>query len=142
MARFRSTVATLVVLVPMAVALGQEQQAVELGIDLAGLPAQVENLEGVTGGAFQDGRLYIAGQPSADALRHFQESGVTAVVNLRTPQEMDNRDRVPFDEAALVSELGMEYIHIPLGGDDYPYTPEAVAAFAAVLEKHSRDSDR
>ena len=26
---------------------------------------------------------------------------------------------------------------IPLGGDDHPYTPEAVSEFAAVLERHS-----
>ena len=62
--------------------------------------------------------------------------GVTAVVNLRTTVEMDDRDRVPFDEASLVKALGLEYVHIPLGGEDHPYTPEAVARFADVLERH------
>ena len=39
---------------------------------------------------------------------------------------MDNRQQVPFDEEALVKELGMKYVHIPLGGPDTPYTPAAV----------------
>ena len=41
---------------------------------------------------------------------------------------MDNRQQVPFDEEALVKELGMKYVHIPLGGPDTPYTPAAVTA--------------
>ena len=115
----------------------QEAKTSDLGIDLAGLPEAVKGFEGVTGGVFKDGRLYIAGQPDEEALRRFHELGATVVVNLRTPGEMDDRDRVPFDEAALLGELGMEYVHIPLGGEDHPYTPEAVAAFAETLEKHN-----
>lgn len=114
----------------------QKTKTLDLEVDFAVLPAAVEDLEGVTGGVFKDGRIFIAGQPDENALRRFRELGVTAVVNLRTPSEMDNRERVPFDEAALVGELGMEYVHIPLGGDDHPYTPEAVATFAKTLEKH------
>jgi uncharacterized protein (TIGR01244 family) len=49
---------------------------------------------------------------------------------------MDDRERVPFDEAAVVDSLGMEYVHIPLGGDDHPYTPQAVDRFAGVLKRH------
>jgi uncharacterized protein (TIGR01244 family) len=137
LSRLELTVAALAILLPAAIGAQQKKPVVELGIDRAGVPALVEDFEGVAGGVFQDGRIYIAGQPDEDALRRFQELGITAVVNLRTPQEMDNRDRVPFDEAAFVSSLDMEYVHIPLGGDDYPYTPEAVAAFAAVLDHHA-----
>jgi uncharacterized protein (TIGR01244 family) len=136
LSRLDLTLGILAILLPIAIAVPQEKQGVELSIDRSGLPARVEDFEGATGGVFQDGRVYIAGQPDEDALRRFRNLGVTAVVNLRTPDEMDNRDRVPFDEAALVRDLGMEYVHIPLGGDDYPYTPEAVADFAAVLVKH------
>jgi len=99
---------------------------VNLGIDRAALPAQVEGFEMLAGEVFKDGRVYLAGQPSEDAARRFHELGV----------EMDNRERVPFDEAVVVAELGMDYVPIPLGGDDHPYTPEAVAAFAEVLAKH------
>lgn len=77
--------------------------------------------------AFADaGTAYVAGQPTADALRAMKADGVTTVINLRTQQEMDNRKQVPFDEEALVKELGMTYVHIPLGGPDTPYTPVAV----------------
>ena len=47
------------------------------------------------------GPLYIAGQPSEQAVRDLQAKGVKTIINLRTQQEMDNRKAVPFDEAAL-----------------------------------------
>lgn len=80
------------------------------------------------------GPLYIAGQPSEAALRDLASKGVKTVINLRTQREMDNRQQVPFDEAALLKELGLTYVHIPLGGQDTPYTPEAVEKFASALE--------
>lgn len=80
------------------------------------------------------GNVYVAGQPSRDALDWLKAQGVTTVVNLRTQPEMDNRERVPYDEAAALDSLGLEYVHIPLGGDENPYTPEAVARFAEAVE--------
>jgi len=80
------------------------------------------------------GPLFIAGQPSEAALRDMAASGVKTVINLRTQAEMDNRRAVPFDEAALMKELGLTYVHIPLGGPDTPYTPEAVEQFAKAYE--------
>jgi uncharacterized protein (TIGR01244 family) len=71
---------------------------------------------------------------SREALDWLKSEGVTTVVNLRTQPEMDNRDRVPYDEAAALDSLGLEYVHIPLGGDDDPYTPEAVARFAEAVD--------
>jgi uncharacterized protein (TIGR01244 family) len=62
-------------------------------------------------------------------------NGVKTVINLRTQREMDNRQQVPYDEAAVAKELGINYVHIPLGGPDTPYTPEAVEKFAAALDK-------
>ena len=69
--------------------------ATALGVDREGVPAPVEGIEGVERRLYLDGRIYVAGQPSADALRRFRELGVTAVVNLRTRAEMDDRERVP-----------------------------------------------
>jgi uncharacterized protein (TIGR01244 family) len=84
--------------------------------------------------AFADtGPVFIGGQPTADALRQLAAQGVTTVINLRTQQEMDNRRQVPFDEAALLGELGLEYVHVPLGGPDTPYTPEAVNRVAEAI---------
>jgi len=130
------TLVAAVMFVSAATGFSQQPANVDLGIDRTALPAPIGDFEGVRGEVFKDGRLFIAGQPDEDALRRFRELGVTVVVNLRTPAEMENRERVPFDEAAFVREQGMEYVHIPLGGDDHPYTPEAVATFAETLEKH------
>ncbi|MBU6319050.1 MAG: dual specificity protein phosphatase family protein [Alphaproteobacteria bacterium] len=84
--------------------------------------------------AFADtGPVFIGGQPTADALRQLVSEGVTTIINLRTQREMDNRKAVPFDEAALLSELGVEYVHVPLDGMANPYTPEAVDRVAAAI---------
>lgn len=112
-----------------------DTNAVSIGLNDESLPREVTEYSGEIRGLWRDGRVYIGGQPDESALKHFQAQGVRAVVNLRTPEEMDDRERVPFDEAAVVSELGMDYIHIPLGGDEHPYTPEAVARFADVLRR-------
>jgi len=105
-------------------------------IDTAALPVEVTDIEGVERRVFRDGRVFIAGQPSEAAFARFQELGVTAVVNLRTQREMDNRQMVPFNEVELLAKLGIEYVHVPIGGDDNPWTPAAVERFAQVLEKH------
>lgn len=77
--------------------------------------------------------LFIAGQPTEQGLLDMAAAGVTTVFNLRTRQEMDNRDVVPFDEAAMLEELGMRYVHVPSGGPDTPYAPEMVELFDAAL---------
>ena len=77
--------------------------------------------------------VLITGQPTAEALRELKRQGYTTVINLRSPAEMA---RLSFDEAALVRELGMKYVYLPMRGDsDYPYTPAAVTQFAAALEE-------
>lgn len=76
--------------------------------------------------------FFIAGQPAERALKDMRERGVTTVVNLRTPPEM--KSDVHFDEPALVRQLGMKYVYLPVrGNDEYPYSPETVAAFAAAV---------
>lgn len=104
--------------------------------DRSAPPDTVSGYDGFQSRIYREGRLFIAGQPSEEAVRALPDHGVTCVVNLRTPSEMENRERVPFDEAAVLEELGIEYVWIPLGGDDHPYTPEAVATFADALERH------
>ena len=90
-----------------------------------------------TRGLFQDklarvgDDVYISGQPTEKALRELSAQGVTTVVNLRSPPEMK---RVPFDEAALVKELGMQYVYLPMRGTpELPYSPAAVKAFADAM---------
>lgn len=75
--------------------------------------------------------LFIAGQPTERGLREMQRLGVATVINLRTPEEMRT---VRFDEPALVAALGMRYVYIPVRGNtEYPYSPEALAAFTEAL---------
>ncbi|PWB73333.1 MAG: hypothetical protein C3F15_09915 [Holophagae bacterium] len=108
----------------------------DLQLDRSRQPERVEGIGGVEQNLFRDGRVYIGGQPSQAALAALRELGITAVVNLRTPPEMDDRQRVPYDEAAAVADLGMEYIAIPLGGAEHPYTPQAVDRLAKALADH------
>jgi uncharacterized protein (TIGR01244 family) len=73
--------------------------------------------------------IFIGGQPTEKALRDLEARGVTVVVNLRTPEEMKNA--VKFDEPALIQQLGMRYVYIPMRGNaEFPYSPEALAKFA------------
>jgi uncharacterized protein (TIGR01244 family) len=77
--------------------------------------------------------VFIGGQPTERGLREMKARGVTTIVNLRTPEEM--RRSVKFDEPALVSELGMKYVYLPVRGDaDYPYAPATVTKFAEALK--------
>ena len=77
--------------------------------------------------------VWVAGQPSEAAIQQLSEQGVTTVINLRTSQEMDNRNVVPFDEAQALADAGIDYVHIPQGGPDTPYSPEALEQVAAAL---------
>ena len=75
--------------------------------------------------------LFIGGQPTERALRELKARGVTTVVNLRMPEEMA---RIGFDEAALVKELGMKYVYIPMSGSpENPYGPKQLDTFAAAM---------
>lgn len=105
-------------------------------IDRGTLPVELKEPEGFQVRLFRDGRVYIGGQPSEEALAKMKALGVTAIVNLRTQREMDNREYVPYDEKAKAAELGLEYVHLPIGGDDQPWRPEVVDGLADVLRRH------
>jgi len=51
--------------------------------------------------------LYTAGQPGAAEMRELSAKGVEAVIDIRDPMEPR-----PFDEPALVRELGMTYVNV------------------------------
>ena len=76
--------------------------------------------------------VFVAGQPTERALREMRDQGVTTVVNLRTPEEMTRN--VGFDEQALVNELGMRYVLLPVRGNaEFPYSPETLTKFKAAV---------
>jgi uncharacterized protein (TIGR01244 family) len=78
--------------------------------------------------------VFIGGQPTERALRALKDQGVTTVVNLRMPAELT---RIGYDEAKLIEQLGMKYVHIPMRGaaGDSAYTPENLAKFAAAMKQ-------
>lgn len=83
----------------------------------------------------QTGDVYIAGQPSVQGLERMAKEGVKTVISFRTPREMNDRSIVPFDEAEQSDALGMRYVNIPLGGDEHPYSPEALETFAKIMNE-------
>jgi uncharacterized protein (TIGR01244 family) len=77
--------------------------------------------------------VFIGGQPTEKALRDLKAQGVTTVVNLRSPQEMQSA--VKFDEEALVKQLGMRYVYIPMRGTaELPYSPAGLDKFAEAMK--------
>lgn len=75
--------------------------------------------------------MFIGGQPTEKALRDLRARGVTTVVNLRMPEELT---QIGYDEAALIKELGMRYVHIPMRGSaDNPYGPKELDRFAEAM---------
>lgn len=81
--------------------------------------------------------VYISGQPTAEGLARAKAMGVTRVINLRTDREVNDRTVVPYDEAAAIAELGIDYVRIPQGGPDTPYAPQAVEQFDAAIAASS-----
>ena len=61
------------------------------------------------------------------------------MINLRTPDEMNDRKVVTFDEAALLAGTGVDYVQIPIGGNSYPFRPEALEAYARALQDAQGD---
>jgi len=77
--------------------------------------------------------LFIAGQPTERALREMKKLGVTTIINLRMPQEME---RIGFDEPKLIAELGMKYVYISMRGGDgeQSYSPQTLRKFADAMK--------
>jgi len=101
-------------------------------------PQKIEDIEAVVEGSlYLDGRVFISGQPSEATFAELGRRGLTVVVNTRTPAEVEDREKVPFDEEKVVRDLGMSYVSIPLGGEDHPYEPAAVQRLAEVLSSEN-----
>lgn len=98
-------------------------------------------------GAFAAGQyIAVSDQPTAEEFGTLKaDYGVTTVINLRSHKEMDrlanpaeDSDAEPLDQPALMEELGLEYHHIPLGGDD-GYEPADLAEFARIIDAWEKD---
>ncbi len=71
--------------------------------------------------------LSTSGQPTADQFRALATDGFTHVINLAT----SDSSSALADEAALLDELGLTYVHIPVVWDDPQ--PADFAAFEAAM---------
>lgn len=71
--------------------------------------------------------LLTGGQPDHECLEALAAAGYRTVVNLRPVGEFDE-----FNEAQVVRELGLEYVHIPVAGVD-DLNAETVEALDTVL---------
>lgn len=105
--------------------------------ELAGkTPPRVEKLEPYACGTVERlhtwNGIFIGSQPGSDDLKHAHENGVKTILDLRPASE----DR-GFDEAARVSELAMEYVHMPVGSPA-DLTDETFERARAVLRDDSK----
>lgn len=100
-------------------------------------PTKIEYPAGGEGVIAKSGPVFISGQPTEESLRRLiKDEGITVVICLRGPKEMDDRAVVPFDEAAVLKELGVDYVHVPLSRPDFQATPEKTDQVAAALASH------
>lgn len=74
-----------------------------------------------------DEKLVVGGQPTVDDLKLLHSLGVKQVVNLRGTAEENH-----FDEARLLSELGVDYHTIPVT-DISTFTKECAAKLKDIL---------
>lgn len=76
---------------------------IHVDMDAVSSSAELQPVDGITS----------TGQPNAEQFALIREAGYVAVVDLRGP----NEDR-GLDEAAVVTELGLDYIELPISGRD------------------------
>jgi protein tyrosine phosphatase (PTP) superfamily phosphohydrolase (DUF442 family) len=74
------------------------------------MPTAFQAISGVTNACQVLPTVLTGGQPGASTLRALKEAGGAIVLDVRDPMEPR-----PVDEAALVKELGMEYVNVPVG---------------------------
>jgi protein tyrosine phosphatase (PTP) superfamily phosphohydrolase (DUF442 family) len=84
-------------------------------------------------------RVIIASQPTETEIRSLAQRGITHVINVRSPEEMNDNTQINFDEAKLLQEQNILYENLPIGGEKYPFRPEVLETFATSM-KLSKDS--
>lgn len=72
--------------------------------------------------------VFTAGQPGAEDWRGIAAKGVTTVINLRLPEELEGRD-----ERSEVANAGMAYVEVPVAGAKGLSMEKAQELRAAIL---------
>jgi protein tyrosine phosphatase (PTP) superfamily phosphohydrolase (DUF442 family) len=75
------------------------------------MPTAIQAVSGVANACQILPDLVTGGQPTEQQLRALKEAGGSIVLDVRDPMEPR-----PVDEAAVVAQLGMEYVNIPISG--------------------------
>ena len=81
-----------------------------------------------------DDKICTSGQPTDNQLRFAAEQGIQVVINLAT---LDSETTLE-DEAGLVRDLGMAYIHIPVVWDNP--TSDNFETFVRVMQQSAGSS--
>lgn len=81
----------------------------DLSVQETRLSKAFEAMSGVPNACQILPNVITGGQPSAEQLRALHEAGGGIVLDIRDPMEAR-----PLDEAALVGQLGMEYVNVPV----------------------------
>ncbi len=84
---------------------------------------------------YRSGDYYFSGQPSLEVLQWIKSEGITLIINLRTEDENKTYGETAFHEENMVTNMGLEYFSVPLGGSD-GYSEESLSEFAEILEHH------
>lgn len=118
---WRLLLASVVLVAGTAYAGDDDAAASRLLVDLEAIveSGKVEPVDG----------LSTAGQPDEAEFKVFADNGYAAVIDLRTAGE--NRG---LDEAAVVEDLGMEYVTFPIGRDDITF--DKAAELQRVLDQY------
>lgn len=74
--------------------------------------------------------LYSAGQPTPKQWATIRNAGVHTVLNLRPDDEQPG-----VDEAALVEQAGLRYLHLPVASGESLDGP-CIGAFAKIMDAH------
>ena len=99
---------------------GEGEQGIHVDLDAVVEAGEATPVDGITS----------AGQPDAQALDVFAESGYAVVIDMRGPDE----DRGVDDWVGTVEATGMEYVAFPLVGKD-AISFENAAKLDAILEE-------
>ncbi|MDH5316481.1 MAG: hypothetical protein OEW44_08365 [Gemmatimonadota bacterium] len=95
------------------------------------MPSPIDALQGVVNANQALPNVVTAGQPGPEHFRALKAAGVEVVLDTRAPSEPRG-----FDEAALLKELGLEYVVVPI--TDQTLTDETLDRITETMRANAR----
>ena len=84
---------------------------------------------------YQAGNFFISGQPGDSIFSTLKQKGLDLVINVRTPEEMEQLKQEGFNEEAFLNKLGIPYVQVPIGGAA-GFSPDAIKNINSAIENH------